>query len=216
MGRTPWVPAWVGNLGTAAWVCGQDHIIRFFNRRAEALLAKRSEECLGRPCFEVVAGKTASNRAFCGPRCPLYAAALRDGVIEPFAACVHTPRGTRWLELVGIPVRRDPDSPPVLVHCALDLDRSHRMEAFLHHVATRTPPADGEAAHAHRLTPREKEVLRLLAEDWTLPAISDHLCVSYATVRNHVQHILDKLGAHSTLEAVAQYLLDGQETHPGA
>jgi DNA-binding NarL/FixJ family response regulator len=28
------------------------------------------------------------------------------------------------------------------------------------------------------------------------------LCISHTTVRNHIQHILAKLGAHSRLEAV--------------
>jgi DNA-binding NarL/FixJ family response regulator len=31
--------------------------------------------------------------------------------------------------------------------------------------------------------------------------------VSYATIRNHVQHLLRKLGAHSLLEAVARSLV---------
>ena len=31
--------------------------------------------------------------------------------------------------------------------------------------------------------------------------------MSYYTVRNHVQHVLGKMGVHSTLEAVALYLL---------
>ena len=37
--------------------------------------------------------------------------------------------------------------------------------------------------------------------------IAEQLGVSYYTVRNHVQHVLGKMGVHSTLEAVALYLL---------
>lgn len=61
------------------------------------------------------------------------------------------------------------------------------------------------------LSARESEVLGLLAEDLTLGAIADRLCVSHATVRNHIQHVLAKLGAHSISQAVALYLLDGPE-----
>jgi two-component system, NarL family, response regulator DevR len=60
---------------------------------------------------------------------------------------------------------------------------------------------------AHRglgsdLTPREREVLDLLAQALTNQAIADRLVVSVHTVRNHVQNILMKLSAHSKLEAV--------------
>jgi DNA-binding CsgD family transcriptional regulator len=53
------------------------------------------------------------------------------------------------------------------------------------------------------LTPRELEVLRLLAEGQSPPAIAVRLVVSIYTVRGHVKKVLRKLGAHSQLEAVA-------------
>lgn len=53
------------------------------------------------------------------------------------------------------------------------------------------------------LTRREREVLVLLATGASNQAIADRLILSLHTVRNHVQRILDKLGAHSKLEAVA-------------
>jgi DNA-binding NarL/FixJ family response regulator len=53
-----------------------------------------------------------------------------------------------------------------------------------------------------RLTPREKEILDLLASGWSTSAIASKLYISQATVRNHVQHILAKLGVHGRLEAI--------------
>jgi DNA-binding NarL/FixJ family response regulator len=53
------------------------------------------------------------------------------------------------------------------------------------------------------LTAREREVLQLLARGCAAAEISRELCISHATVRNHIQHILAKLGLHSKLEAVA-------------
>ena len=53
------------------------------------------------------------------------------------------------------------------------------------------------------LTPREQQILLLLAEGLTATAISGQLYISRATVRNHIQHILAKLGLHSKIEAVA-------------
>jgi DNA-binding NarL/FixJ family response regulator len=53
------------------------------------------------------------------------------------------------------------------------------------------------------LTRRELEILRMIATGASTKAAADKLHVSPATVRNHVQNILGKLGAHSRLEAVA-------------
>jgi DNA-binding NarL/FixJ family response regulator len=56
---------------------------------------------------------------------------------------------------------------------------------------------------ARQLTPREIEVLQLLAEGAASPVIAERLAVSPNTVRTHVQGILTKLQVHSRLEAAA-------------
>lgn len=53
------------------------------------------------------------------------------------------------------------------------------------------------------LTERERSVLELLAGGWGNREIATHLHLSVNTVRNYVQAVLVKLGAHSKLEAVA-------------
>jgi DNA-binding CsgD family transcriptional regulator len=53
------------------------------------------------------------------------------------------------------------------------------------------------------LTPRQTEVLRLLAAGASTAQIQDTLHLTRETVRNHVRHLLRALGAHSRLEAVA-------------
>ena len=53
------------------------------------------------------------------------------------------------------------------------------------------------------LTSREREVLRLLVAGKSTAVVAGDLFVAPATARNHVQSIMNKLGAHSRLEAVA-------------
>ena len=55
----------------------------------------------------------------------------------------------------------------------------------------------------HHLTPRQGEVLRLLARGYSTHQIARELHLSPETVRNHVRHLLRALGVHTRLEAVA-------------
>lgn len=52
-------------------------------------------------------------------------------------------------------------------------------------------------ASEHGLTPREAEVLVLLARGRTAAHISETLSVSLPTARTHIQHIYRKLGVGS-------------------
>jgi DNA-binding NarL/FixJ family response regulator len=61
-------------------------------------------------------------------------------------------------------------------------------------------PGRGKSA---ALTKRERQILHLVAEGMTNQVIAAELVLSVHTVRTHVQTVLNKLGAHSKLEAVA-------------
>ena len=61
----------------------------------------------------------------------------------------------------------------------------------------------GDAALA-KLTPREREVLALMATGATNARIAAQLVVSEHTVKAHVEHILGKLRAANRAEAVAR------------
>jgi DNA-binding NarL/FixJ family response regulator len=52
-------------------------------------------------------------------------------------------------------------------------------------------------------TPREEEVLRLVAGGWTNQQIADRLFISRKTASVHVSNILGKLGVDSRVEAAA-------------
>jgi DNA-binding CsgD family transcriptional regulator len=62
-------------------------------------------------------------------------------------------------------------------------------------------PPDGPS-----LTPREREVLVLVARGLTTAKIAERLGLSYPTVRTHLEHIREKLGVGTRAQAVARAL----------
>ena len=73
---------------------------------------------------------------------------------------------------------------------------------LLQRLTTETPHQDEEAPD--RLSPREREVLQLLARGQTNREIAQHLTVSSSTVKIHVEHILAKLGVSDRTQAAVR------------
>lgn len=74
------------------------------------------------------------------------------------------------------------------------------------HISRRLPARGHRRPGAHpvdELTPREREVLDLIARGLDNKSIARSLHLRIATVRSHVQRVLEKLSAHSKLEAAA-------------
>lgn len=55
------------------------------------------------------------------------------------------------------------------------------------------------------LTEREEEVAEMLVQGHSTREIAQSLWITMATVRNHIQRIMQKLGVHSRLAAVAAF-----------
>ena len=64
----------------------------------------------------------------------------------------------------------------------------------------------GSAQPAEKLSPREEEILHLLAKGYRYKEIADALSIGFETVRSHLKNIYDKLHVHSRTEAVVKYL----------
>lgn len=71
------------------------------------------------------------------------------------------------------------------------------------HYLNRLPPdAAPQSLSAERLTDRERDILRLMAQGVSNGEIARRLALSEGTVKNHVSHILGKLGARDRAHAV--------------
>jgi DNA-binding NarL/FixJ family response regulator len=80
---------------------------------------------------------------------------------------------------------------------------SRMMGGLLARLIRRRREQDQALRALSRLTRREREVLRLLAQGTDNDGIAQTLVISPQTARTHVQNVLGKLGVHSRLEAAA-------------
>ena len=122
-------------------------------------------------------------------------AAVRAG------ACAYLPKSRATADVVAA-VRRAAEGEMLIPAAQLArlLARSHEMAR----------DDDERRRLLDSLTRREKEVLALMAEGLDNRAIAADLGIGFTTVRGHVQNILEKLDAHSKLEALvcaARYAL---------
>jgi len=88
------------------------------------------------------------------------------------------------------------------VHLLRDVTETREILALIRERLA-IPAALVPAAPDGTLTRRELEILHIIATGVNTKDAAERLHVSPATIRNHVQNILGKLGAHSRLEAVA-------------
>lgn len=65
-------------------------------------------------------------------------------------------------------------------------------------------------ARVPQLSPREREIMHLMAEGRTAEAIGDEITVSVETVRTHVRNVIRKLQARNRVHAIAMALERGE------
>ncbi len=98
------------------------------------------------------------------------------------------------------------------VHAGGSPMSSHIARKIVQSFQQPTPPAVATAS----LSPREAEVLDLLAKGFLYKEIADQMKVSYATVHTHIRHIYEKLHVRSRTEAVAKHLGQGRSRSESA
>ena len=114
------------------------------------------------------------------------------------------------------------DSPPEELLAAVEIVA--RGDALLAPAVTRAmveefvrrpPPPEQPPARLEQLTPRETEVLQLLARGHANAEIAKELYVTEATVRTHVAHVLQKLDLRDRVQAVI-YAYETGLVQPGS
>ena len=181
------------------------HILGW-NAAAEGLFGYSAQDVIGRPCNEVLRFEDRCANAVCDAECSLHGVPSGEGswVVPTREVLARTQMGRRlWLSLTTVLVPPAADEPCSRIHLMRQAGVTPELEEALIERLTQPKRGEVDASVIDQLTLREREVLRLLAEGLGTQEIADQLFVSSTTARNHVQHILNKLGVHSRLEAVA-------------
>ena len=170
--------------GDALFAFDADLTIVAWNEAAEALTGLPAEAAVGRHCWEVIGGHDECGDLVCHAGCSMARLAREGWPVPCHELLIEAARGRRRVAVSTVAVEQD-DSPLVL-HVLVP-HGDHR-------------PDGGEAAS---LTPRQLEVLGLLADGVPAKVIARRLGLAEATVRNHIRAILAALDTHSQLEAIA-------------
>ena len=190
-----------------ACVVTADGTIRLWNRAAEKILGYPAREVTGQPCCDVLVGRNATGNRLCYRGCHVLTLAKIGEPIQHFEMATRTKTGKPiWLDvsILVFPGSRKKFQAALLLFRKVTV--SGETEALLpRHLAESAPAPATVNDPSSSLTRREIEVLRLMSSGANTKAMAERLHVSRATVRNHVQKILGKLGVHSRLEAVAHY-----------
>jgi len=199
-----------------AFVIDKDHRIIFWNQAAEKILGYPVEEVTDRQCYEILGGRDERGRTLCQRYCRMAIQADIDDVLPTEDVYAQTRSGGgRWLNVTTFVYQAgDKRTGRVIVHLFRDASQSKEQQQFVNQVLTASEQlqkedkpqiasVDSDKSRANGLTTREQQVLTLLAHGLGTDEVAEELVLSPATVRNHVQNILGKLGVHSRLEAVA-------------
>lgn len=179
-------------------VDGEGTIIAW-NPAAETAFGHSRDQALGEPCHALIRGKDAFGNPVCRRQCLVFQNAREGRSARRFRMHVRAAVGN-YVEAECAPLwLRSSRGETAVVHLL------HLWPGHAHGVV---PPRRGSGTSAPPsssppVTPREREVLELLAAGKSTREMAEGLHVSPATVRTHVENILRKLDVHSRLEAVA-------------
>ena len=188
-----------------------DQTIVFWDRKACEMLGYTAERLVGAKCSEIPSGLGRSGlTAECVDCCACMRYA-RAGLVPPAVElAMRASWGeVKWLDVRPVVVPWLPDVGTVVVYLFRERVTNAALPVgdlvVVEQDDGADPPVPAEVPdepHLQPLTPRELEVLRLLALGWENEYIAAELEVTIHTVRSHVANLRRKLNAKSRFEAV--------------
>jgi DNA-binding CsgD family transcriptional regulator len=171
--------------GDALFVFDPDLTIVSWNQAAEALTGISAGSAVGRHGWEMLGGHDERGNLVCHPGCSTARLAREGWPVACQCLLINAREGKRRVAVSTVVVEEG--ACPLFIHVLV-------------------PPLEPPSPHAATvaLTPRQQQVLRLLADGVPAKVIAIRLGLAEATVRNHIRAILAALETHSQLEAIAK------------
>ena len=180
----------------AAFAIDRSGVIVLWNSAAEKTFGFSADVALGQSCWKLLAGKDAYGNHYCNKHCSVKKMAFRHTPANTFKASYKTASGERKQFTISSVTIFDNNGGEQLLHIC------HPEKRIMEDINNSLEPNNLTNCHNGSLTPREIEILALLADGLNTHEIASRLGISVATVRNHIHHVLHKLHVHSRLEAV--------------
>jgi DNA-binding NarL/FixJ family response regulator len=184
--------AGIAHAGPAAWDEVQlaivDHVL------LDELVLHR--ESLRSVLPSVITAVSYDESEFCAAR---IASLLRQQLIN--SAVPMNMQIDKWLSAIRLMLAGENYVPVNLMKMVGEASSLERLQAAI----SMPEPAIKRSGTGDDITPRETDVLRLLAEGHQNKEIAARLGLSEHTVKLHIHHIFAKLGAHNRTQAVKIY-----------
>lgn len=218
------------STGEAMFVVGEDFQVLRWSRRATELLGFEEEDAVGRPCYELLVGNDARSPGICGRDCPVLTGARVNARVPDYDLLSRCADGKhKWLNMTTLILEGESDGPHTkrqIMHLMRDVTDKRSVEEFARVLAATLresggiPPArsddeqnpdreqepatlnDISTYNVPQLSPRELQVLRLLAHGTSTNEMAAAMGVTPVTARNHVSRLLNRLGVGTRLQAV--------------
>jgi PAS domain S-box-containing protein len=202
----------VKGTGDPAFAIDSNGLIVAWNDAAIELFGVSESEAIGKYCSEIVQGADECGRD-CSKDCTIQQQARAHQPLQSYDIRVKAHGRSKWCNVSVLMVEGTRGAGRYTIHIVRPADIQKRFEILVRDFVvseTNLPAVHvGEILSAKRtptnfteLSKRETEILQYLAKGESSTKIAAKLFISRTTVNNHVQHILQKLGAHTRLEAV--------------
>jgi PAS domain S-box-containing protein len=176
-----------------------DGVVTTWNGRAESLYGWTREEAIGRHVADLTVPEQSRRTA------EEIMAAIQRGESWQGVFQVRRRDGSLFTAYVkDSPILDDQDGLIGIVGVSIEIGDPALAEAVRSNL---TSGNNHSGRRTRALSPREREVLALLARGLTGEQIADRLVLSPETVRTHIRNAREKLGASTRVEAVTMALL---------
>jgi PAS domain S-box-containing protein len=204
--------------GPAIATDGKNQILAW-NKAMQELLGYNSDRSVkGKNLFQVVRARDVFGNRMGNEPVPFFELVSRGEEVKSFELAARKASGEYVRVSVSVVVVLGPVADSYnLVYLMRPILRRRKADEAIERILSNpqlgglgyyVSSGNGYQGKVPELTDRQTEVLRQMAQGKCAEEIANTLGVSVHTVRNHVQHIYQKLDVHSQVEAVARAFRD--------